>query len=90
MSDQSFGKSARDAWDDMERLNPRFRLHEADFTGDAASLWGDMLELGRPATYAEALDEFQRDDFGGNIADYYTEAGIYKGPCALGVSIENP
>lgn len=63
-----------------------FALKIEDWTDDAASLWGDMLGLDRPATFDEALADFEANGFGGNFDDYF-DAGEYKGPCALGVSV---
>lgn len=62
-------------------------LKESDFTQEVASLWGDLLDLGRPATFEEASDDFAKGVFGGSPADYFDAAGKYKGPCALGLSI---
>ena len=66
----------------------RFELLEANWTDEAASLWGDMLELGRPATYAEAKADFDRSGFDGQFSDYFDD-GEYLGPCALGISVED-
>lgn len=65
----------------------RFNMLPKHFTDSVAWLWGDLLDLERPATFEEAYQAFQRD-FGGNFDDYYDDAGLYKGPCALGISVE--
>jgi len=67
----------------------RFALLQANWTNDAASIWGDMLELDRPATFIEAKASFDMDGTDGNFADYFDDTGAYKGPCALGISVED-
>lgn len=66
----------------------RFDLLTINWTDEAASLWGDMLELGRPATFAEAKVDFSLHGVGFQFADYF-DGGEYMGPCPMGVSVED-
>lgn len=66
-----------------------FALLENNWTDEAASIWGDMLELSRPATYAEAKADFDKNGVGFAFADYFDDDLGYMGPCPMGVSVEN-
>lgn len=66
----------------------RFALLAANWTDEAASIWGDTLELGRAATYDEAKAAFDKDGVGFRFADYFNEDGTPKGPCTMAVSVE--
>lgn len=65
-----------------------FALKPENWTPEAASLWGDLLALNRSADFEEAVADFNRGDFGGQFADYF-DGEKYKGPCSLGVSVED-
>lgn len=66
----------------------RFELRTENWTAEAASLWGDLLELGRPATFEEAKADLREHGFDGSFADYFRPDGSYKGPCTLAISVE--
>lgn len=67
----------------------KFVLNRKDWTDKAASLWGDLLGLDRPVTFEEAVDDLTKNGFGGNFADYFNADGSSKGPCSLGITVEN-
>lgn len=66
----------------------RFALLEQNFTAEAASLWGDLLSLDRPATFQEAKTDFDKNGCEFSFDDYF-DGDEYKGPCSLGISVEN-
>ena len=68
-------------------MTMEFDLKQKDWTDEAASLWGDILELDRPATFAEARHSFHEDDLMVLIENYFDPDGKYQGPCELGISI---
>ena len=67
----------------------KFVLKRKDWTEAAASLWGDLLALDRPATFEEAKRDLAEHGFDGTFAHYFHEDGSSKGPCSLGITVEN-
>ena len=65
----------------------KLELKRENWTDAVAWLWGDTLELGRPATFDEACANVAKNGFSVCADDYFNDDGSYKGPCALGISV---
>ncbi len=66
----------------------KFVLKQENWTDDAASLWGDLMNLDRPATYEEAKRDLEQHGYDGQFVFYFNEDGSSKGPCSLGITVE--